>query len=90
MADLLCCCDKASNKYAPVDVHYSNLPEADATLELSRSHSIDCPSHNGSFPTGSFLIKTGGTALQEVPREAALDPNMISGNTSNHCGGYTC
>jgi hypothetical protein len=73
--DLFWCCDKASNKYAPADVQYSNVPQSHAAIEFSRSHSVDCPTRNGS----RILIKTGGTALQAVPREAALEPDMISG-----------
>jgi hypothetical protein len=72
--DLFWCCDKASNKYAPADVQYSNVPQSHAAIEFSRSHSVDCPTRNGS----RILIKTGGTALQAVPREAALEPDMIS------------
>lgn len=90
MVDFLWCCEKASDKYAPVDPHYSTLPEADTALALSRSHSVDCPTHNGGLPHASILIKTGGTALQKVPRESALDPDMISGNAHEKCGLYIC
>jgi hypothetical protein len=81
--DLFWCCDKASNKYAPADVQYSNVPQSHAAIEFSRSHSVDCPTRNGS----RILIKTGGTALQAVPREAALEPDMISGKYTRGCCG---
>jgi hypothetical protein len=30
-------------------------------------------------PRGSFLIKTGGNALQAIPRDAVLDNHMVAG-----------
>jgi len=71
------CCNDPSPHYSPVNSGETGRAQQTKTDRsvfpgMNRTVTSDMP------PQGSMLIKTGGTALQAVSREEALQDNMVA------------
>lgn len=96
MMDSLFCCFTNEERYAPI-IHPMKEKEevskrfgifpgnSSQRIATVRSHSFDCPAGNNRRNSSRMLIPTGGTALQAVDREEALQKDMISGTNVLFC-----